>query len=221
MFTRLSGSSWFKIKLNGKVIHIDPGYTGYFKSHGLPMTEFEEPGDLILITHAHKDHLQLAALDKIRKHGSIILAPKVCKDIINTQFRMVKPGDETKLEDFTVQVVHAYNTPEGHSTMKAHHMGDGVGYIVQIKQKTIYHSGDTDFIPEMKSFPPIDIALLPIGGTYTMDISEAVQAVLAIQPKIVIPMHFLKADPDEFKRQVESKSHVEVLIIQPGQSINI
>jgi L-ascorbate metabolism protein UlaG (beta-lactamase superfamily) len=221
MVTRLSSSSWIKIKQNGKVIYFDPGYSGFLKNYSLPISEFEEPGDLILISHAHKDHLQLEALNKIWKPESLILAPKVCKDIINKPFRIVKPGEDINLSGLLIHVVHAYNTIEGHSTIKAHHKGDGVGYVVQANQTSIYHSGDTDFIPEMQHFPKIDIALLPIGGTYTMDIDEAIQAVSTIQPDVVIPMHFLKADPKRFKKLVEEQSSTKVILLNPGESAEI
>lgn len=219
--TKLSGSSWIKIKNNNRVIHFDPGYMGDFNQYHIPNLDFFEAGDLILISHAHQDHLQPKAFAKIRRNNSIILAPKICEGIIEKPYQIVKPGEEIIKDDYKIQVVPAYNTPEGHSTRKAHHKGDGVGYLVTINQKTFYHAGDTDVIPEMDEFSPIDIAFIPIGGTYTMDISEAVQATQIIQPKIVIPMHFLSADPEEFKKLVEEKSSIQAIIVKPGESIEI
>jgi L-ascorbate metabolism protein UlaG (beta-lactamase superfamily) len=93
--------------------------------------------------------------------------------------------------------------------------------VVTWNQVTFYHAGDTDYIPEMKDLPPIDLAFLPIGGTYTMDIPEAVEATLLINPKVVIPMHFLKADPEEFKKSIEKKSGIKVIVICPGGSVDI
>ena len=74
-----------------------------------------------------------------------------------------------------IKVVDAYNTPQGSSTRKLHKKGNCVGYVITIEGKTIYHAGDTDFIPEMKELGKIDVALLPIGGKFTMDIEEAVK----------------------------------------------
>jgi L-ascorbate metabolism protein UlaG (beta-lactamase superfamily) len=71
--------------------------------------------------------------------------------------------------------------------------------LITLNGKTIYHAGDTDFIPEMKGLRYIDVALLPIGGTFTMDIQEAVEAAIAIKPKVVISMHNFKVDPQENK----------------------
>lgn len=85
----------------------------------------------------------------------------------------------------------------------------------------IYHAGDSDFIPEMKDIGDFDVALLPIGGTFTMDIPEAVDAVLTINPKVVIPMHRSKGDPNEFKKLIEAKSNIKVFPLDIGKSIKM
>jgi len=83
-------------------------------------------------------------------------------------------------------------------------------FLLEIAGKTIYHAGDTDFIPEMKLLGKVDVAMLPIGGKFTMDINEAVEATIAINPKFVIPMHYLKNDPEIFKEKIEVKSKVKL-----------
>lgn len=89
--------------------------------------------------------------------------------------------------------------------------------MITLEGKTIYHAGDTDFIPEMRELGAVDVALLPIGGTFTMDIQESVEAAIAIKPKIVIPMHNLEADPQEFKDKVEVRSDIKVVTLQIGE----
>ncbi len=219
--TKLSKSSWFKIKTINKVIHIDPGYIGYFKNQGIPEDELKEKADLILVTHFHKDHLQPEALDKIFSLDTLILAPQKCADRIEGDFKVIMPDDELNLKYIKIKVVDAYNTPDGNSTRKLHHKGENVGYLVTANDKTIYHAGDTDFIPEIKEFGEIDVALIPIGGIFTMDIPEAVEAVLAIKPNIVIPMHMRDADPDRFKKMVERKSDIKVVPLNIGGIFNI
>ncbi|MDH5441854.1 MAG: MBL fold metallo-hydrolase, partial [Candidatus Bathyarchaeota archaeon] len=76
---------------------------------------------------------------------------------------------------------------------------------------------DTDFIEEMGNLKDIDLALLPIGGTYTMDIPEAADAAVAIDPKFVMPMHPLDTNPEEFKRIVEGRSEIKVILLNPGE----
>ena len=115
-------------------------------------------------------------------------------------------------------MVQAYNTEQGNSTKKQHKKGDGVGYLITISGKTIYHAGDTDFIPEMHELGRIDLALLPVGGTYTMDVAEAAAAVIAINPCAMIPMHRFGADLEELVGLVEAKSRIQILPLAVGNS---
>lgn len=217
--TKLSRSSWFKIKAKNNIIHIDPGYIGNFENQGIPEGELDEKADLILITHFHKDHLQKEALDKIYSPDTVILAPQTLENGING--KEIKPNEELKFNDIKIKAVDAYNTPEGSSTKKFHKKGENVGYILSVDNKIIYHAGDTDFIPEMKEFRDIDLFLIPIGGTFTMDIKESVEAVLAIKPKIAVPMHMKKANPEEFKKMVEERSNIKVKLLEIGETYKL
>jgi len=108
-----------------------------------------------------------------------------------------------------VEAVHAYNYKRFRSPGQPFHpKGSG-------------HAGDTDFIPEMKELKSIDLALLPSGGTYTMDNAEAAEAALAIKPKFVIPMHRWNSDPSIMKRKVEAESDVKVVLLQPGETFKL
>ncbi len=115
----------------------------------------------------------------------------------------------------------AYNTEEGSSAQKVHHKGNGVGYLITAEGKTIYHAGDTDVIPEMKRLGKVNAALLPIGGTYTMNIEEAIDAAIAINPGMVIPMHHLKSDPLDFKNKLEAQSDIKAVPLQIGESYSV
>ncbi|MDI6645363.1 MAG: MBL fold metallo-hydrolase [Methanobacteriaceae archaeon] len=216
LITKLSRSSWFKIKAKNNIIHIDPGYIGDFENQEIPEEELEEKADLILITHFHPDHLQKEALNKIYGPDTIVLAPQTLKNGING--KEIKPNEELKFNNIKIKAVDAYNTPEGSSTKKFHKKGENVGYILSVDNKTIYHAGDTDFIPEMKEFRDIDLSLIPIGGTFTMNIKEAVEAILVIKPKIAIPMHMKDANPEEFKKLVEEKSNIKVKLLEIGET---
>jgi L-ascorbate metabolism protein UlaG (beta-lactamase superfamily) len=98
-----------------------------------------------------------------------------------------------------------------------------VGFILKLEEKKIYHAGDTDLIPEMEGIhdADIDVALLPSGDTYTMDLEEAVEAALIIKPKIAIPMHLKGADPAIFKEKVESQSDIKVVILGEGEEYTL
>ena len=213
----MSKFSWFIIKSNGKTIHIDPGYSGYFSNQGIQENELEK-ADIVLVTHFHKDHLQPFILSKIRNTNTIVLSPECCLERIGGDVKVIKSGEKVSLGNINVTVVDAYNTENGNSTRKIHHKGEGVGFIIEVDGKTLYHSGDTDLIPEMRNFGKIDIALIPIGGKFTMDIDEAIKSIMLIKPKVVIPMHYLNADPEDFKKKTESKIDCNVIILKKGES---
>lgn len=222
--------SWFQIKTRGKIIYLDPAYLRtYFAKYpkkieftkwpdpidGLP--EELEKADVILVTHDHGDHCKDVTINRLRRGDTLVLAPKRCTKKLGEDITVIKPGEEIVLGDIRVKAVEAYNTEAGNSTRKVHHKGNGVGYLITTAGKRIYHAGDTDFIPEMKELGDVDAALLPIGGTFTMDIEEATRASLAIKPEVVIPMHRSKADPREFKDGVEAKSDIKVATLQIGE----
>lgn len=201
------GHASFEIRADGKTIYIDP-YEG----------EYNDKADLILVTHSHDDHCNPAKIEKILKKETVIIAPADCASKIGKEVKSLKPGDKTVVGNIKVQAVPAYNVKRFRSPGKPFHPKDfGVGYLVTIGEKTIYHAGDTDYIPEMKNLGKIHLALVPAGGTYTMDNPEAAEAALTIKPTFVIPMHKWNTDPKEFKKEVESKSRIQVILPKPGE----
>jgi len=222
--------SWLLIKTKDKVIYIDPAwiqknFDNYPKkiifSHypdpmdGLPEADLPK-ADIILVTHHHQDHIKTATLNRLATKSTRIFAPSKCAELIGRPFEEVNPNDEHTVEKIKIKAVYAYNTPSGKSTRKVHHKGECVGYLLTIDGKTIYHAGDTDVIPEMKEFGKVDIAFLPIGGTFTMNIQEAVQATSIIKPNIVAPMHLLKANPDTFKKEIKN-----AVVLKTGESYEL
>lgn len=173
--------------------------------------------DIILFTHDHADHCKKVTADRLRKKTTVIIGPGRCRKKIGTVLKRILPDEDISFGDINIRAVHAYNTPEGRSTQKVHHKGNGVGYLISAQGKTIYHAGDTDFIPEMKQLGRIEVALLPIGGTYTMDINDAVKAVVAIKPKVIIPMHHLKYDPLAFEQLLAQQSDATAAVLQIGE----
>jgi len=122
----------------------------------------------------------------------------------------------------TIEAVEAYNNKRFRSPgVPFHPKGLGVGYLVKAGGKTVYHVGDSDFIPEMKALEGVDVLLIPSGGTYTMDAEDAAEATAAIKPKVAIPMHIWDTDPGEYKEKVESASDTKVVILKPGDTYDI
>jgi L-ascorbate metabolism protein UlaG (beta-lactamase superfamily) len=160
--------------------------------------EYDEPADLILSTHDHYDHNQV---DKVsRKPGC-----QVFQGPTNEDLGWVK-----------VKSVPAYNVGK-----EFHPKGTGVGYLITAEGKTIYHAGDTDVIPEMKDLKgKVDVALLPVGGKYTMNLEEAGKAVEVIQPKKVVPMHYNSISGVASYRPEEINLK-NALVLKQGQEIDL
>ncbi|MDH5753926.1 MAG: MBL fold metallo-hydrolase [Candidatus Bathyarchaeota archaeon] len=205
------GHASFQIGAEGKTIYIDP-YEG----------ESSEKADLMLVTHSHFDHCDASKIKKVRKADTVIIAPEDCTSKIGGSVKTLKPREEATIGNIRVKAVEAYNYKRFRSPGNPFHpKGLGVGYLVTAEGKTVYHAGDTDFIPEMRKLGRVDVALLPSGGTYTMDNPEAAEAVLAINPKIVIPMHRWDTDPEEFKKRVEATSNVKVVVLRKGEEYQV
>lgn len=170
------------------------------------------PADLILHTHGHHDH---AVIPNSINRPSTTIISKGGK----VPGRAVEPGSVFNFSGIMIEAVHAYNISKEY-----HKKGEGVGYILTFafpqRPVTVYIAGDTDNIPEMDKIK-CDVAILPIGGKYTMDIDEASQAVAKIKPKVVIPYHYnylldTKADAERFKVLIsEVAKDTEVRILTP------
>jgi L-ascorbate metabolism protein UlaG (beta-lactamase superfamily) len=203
MLNLLEGVTWlghasFKIVAPEGVIYIDPWE---LKSH--------EPADLILITHDHYDHLSPDDVQRISKPDTTIVTIAAAAAKLKGDVRKVKAGDKLTVKGMQIEAVPAYNLNKPNHPKAAGH----VGFILTAGGRRIYHAGDTDVIPEMANIKA-DVALLPVGGTYTMTASEAANVANRIQPKVAVPMHWgtlvgSRADAELFRRAC--KVPVEIL----------
>ena len=200
------GHASFRLETDNYTIYIDP-YAD---------DDYSKKADLILITHDHFDHLDLNKIKLISTPNTKIILSKSCetidsiKTISNATY--ISAGEQTNIEDIKITAVPSYNIN------KPYHPKDVkyVGYIIDINDTKIYHAGDTDLIPELNNIKDIDILLIPIGGTYTMDEKEAATATNIIQPKIVIPMHYnyikgLEKNPENFVQNVYKTIEVKII----------
>jgi L-ascorbate metabolism protein UlaG (beta-lactamase superfamily) len=210
------GHSGFLIKAN-KIIYIDP----------YQINENSEKADIIFITHSHYDHCSFEDLKKIvKKNTKIILTAdsqsKITRLSIPVEIKIVEPNKEFFIDNIKVNTIPAYNIEnQGHEKIEG-----WVGYVIRIKDVIIYHAGDTDFIPEMNNLTGYNqknvkfIALIPIGGRFTMNVEEALEAVKKIKPSLVIPMHYgsiigTKEDAEEFISLCKENS-IEAKILNKG-----
>lgn len=175
----------------------------YIDPHEFSNDSYEK-ADIILITHAHFDHCDSAAVKKILKPDTVIAVPSGCREKlgVKAEFVDVVPNSSYEIKGFKFRTVPAYNVkPE----RLQFHPGSNnwVGYIFSISNQTVYHAGDTDFIEEMRQLGKISVALLPIGGTYTMDVDEAILAANTIAADITVPMHYRRLLGNNYKSAEE------------------
>ena len=167
------------------------------------------PADLILITHEHSDHFSLDDIDLIRTPQTefVVIAAVAAK--LSGQVHTVKPGDRLTVRGVAIEALPAYNlVKKFHPREKGH-----VGYVLTLGGQRIYHAGDTDAIPEMRDLQP-DIAMIPVSGTYVMDVDEALEAVKLLKPGLAIPMHYgaiVGSDADALRFQQLSPAPVRIL----------
>ena len=194
------GHDGFRIDA-GKTIYLDP-----YQIEGGPTA------DLILISHEHFDHCSVEDVAKIQDSNTVIVTEKDSAKKLTGDVRVLKPGDSLTVNDVNIRTVPSYNTDKDFHPQA----NNWLGFIVETEGVKVYHAGDSDFIPEMKDLE-VDIALLPVSGTYVMRADQAVEAALAINPKLAIPMHYGAIVGDEqdaldFKKALEGK--VDVLILK-------
>ena len=198
------GHAGFLIKVldTEKIIYIDP----------YNISEESEKADVIFITHSHYDHCSLPDLKKIVKEGTrIVVTPdcqsKVARFDVPVRIELVEPGHEVAFNGMKFVGVPSYNIDKDF-----HPREEGwVGYIIKVGDVVIYHAGDTDFIPEMQKLTGFKqqgkefIALLPVGGRFTMSAEEAAEAAELIKPTLAIPMHYgsIIGDESDAKEFVE------------------
>lgn len=202
------GHASFRIQGKEKTIYIDP----YILDLDAPTADY------ILVTHEHYDHCAVENIKKLMGLGTFIIAPPPCMSNLSfakpSQLKLLEVGQSFEHYGLKITAVPAYNIGKPYHSPKT-----GVGFIIELGGVKIYHAGDTDKIPEMSRLAGllIDVALLPVGGTYTMDPREAADAVRLIKPKIAVPMHWgagvvgTREDAEKFKELVGNSARVEVL----------
>ena len=183
------GHATFRIT-GDKIIYIDPW-----------KVESDQKADIILVSHSHFDHFSQEDIKKLSKSGTVVVTVPELQNNIAENSVILVPGQSTEIDGVTISAVPAYNKN------KDYHQKDKkwLGFVVNIEGKNLYYAGDTDLIPEMEELEDIDVALLPVGGTYTMTANEAAEAAEKIAPKVAVPYHYgdivgSKSDALKFQR---------------------
>lgn len=184
-----------------KVIYFDP-----WQISGGPSA------DIVLISHEHFDHCSPDDIAKVSKEDTIIITEPVSAEKLSGDVRVFNPGDTENIGGVKITALPSYNTDKAFHPKSSNFLG----FIVEIDGVKIYHTGDADFIPEMKDLD-VDIAFIPVSGTYVMDANQAVEAARSINPDIAIPMHYgaIVGSEDDAKKFAEAlKDEITVVIKQ-------
>jgi len=182
----------------------------YFDPFNVP--EDAEKADVILITHDHFDHLSIKDVKTISTKDTLIfVTPDGQSKLADFpgDVRLVEPGHEYEMEGYIVKTIPAYNIGKRFHPKE----NEWVGYILEVNGKRYYHAGDTDLIPEMKRLKNIDVAFLPVSGTYVMNAEEAAKAADLIKPKVAVPMHYgevvgSEEDAKRFKELYDGETEI-------------
>jgi L-ascorbate metabolism protein UlaG (beta-lactamase superfamily) len=189
----------------GKIIHVDP-FSEMADYNKLPKA------DIILLTHEHRDHLDLKALNSVRTEKTIIVVTKTCAKQVEGGIVMDN-GDVKTVEGLKVEAVPAYNIIHKRDTGQPFHpKGIGNGYIITFGDKRVYVAGDTENIPEMKELKGINIAFLPMNLPYTMTPDMVADAAKAFKPKILYPYHLGETDTSKLLDLLKTTKEIEVRI---------
>jgi len=201
------GHASFRIAGDGSVVYVDPW----------KLTDAPHDADVVFVSHSHYDHCSPEDIQKVSKESTTIIAPG---DTI-TKLRAanaVTPGERLTVNDVTIEAVAAYNVGKAF-----HPKGNNwCGAVITIGGKRVYYAGDTDLIPEMNDLKDVDVALLPVGGTYTLNAAEAAKACSAIGCAAAVPYHWgdivgSQSDARKFADSACCQTHV----LQPGESMTL
>lgn len=198
------GHAAFKIKMfSGRIIYLDP----------YNIKDREEKADIIVSSHTHGDHFSRSDIKKLWRDDTVLLGPASIESSLKKfDGKGLEIGEVFAYKDLSIELFPAYTIKKSTHPKS----NNWTGTIIESAGKSVYHAGDTERIPEMKDLRTrnITVALLPCGGTYTMDFEEATDAAVDIQPEIVVPMHNWDKDLSSFKDVMATKDpkiKVEIL----------
>lgn len=203
-----------KIEINTQSsIRMDFDKVIYFDPYRIESEKHD--ADIIFITHNHYDHMDTESINKIKNERTIIVAPETMRDAIcGIECRLhvfLNPDEESDIDNIRIKTVPAYNIEKPFHPKS----NNWLGYIITIDNTSYYVAGDTDKTKEAEEVR-CDVAFIPIGGHFTMDVSEATELIRTINPKVVIPTHYgsIVGNKEDGKRLKENLAGTNIEVIE-------
>ena len=199
------GHGTLMLGFGGKTIHVDPfGRLADYST--MPKA------DLVLITHAHGDHLDPAALAAVRTPATQVVVAPVCKGKVEGAI-VIQNGEEKQVAGIAILAVPAYNIVHKRKDGTPYHpKGEGNGYVLTFGDTRVYVAGDTENVPEMKALQNIAVAFLPMNLPYTMTPEMVADAARSFRPRILYPYHYGDTDPDILIGLLKGEKGIEVRV---------
>jgi L-ascorbate metabolism protein UlaG (beta-lactamase superfamily) len=197
----------FRISAGAAIVYIDPW----------KLADSPKDGTVVLISHSHYDHLSPDDIARVLSPNGAVFGPADVAARVG-KCRTLTPGEAVQIGADRVGAVAAYNIGK-----KFHpRVNNWLGYVVEVAGTRIYYAGDTDLTPEMGQLGRVNVALLPVGGTYTMDAKAAADAVARINPDLAIPYHWgdivgQRADAEAFVALIAPRGK----LLEPGESLTV
>lgn len=202
------GHASFRLAAEDVVLYIDPW----------KLSSAQPDADLVFVSHGHFDHCSADDVAAVSRDTTTVVGPA---DVVESLAggRVLRPGDRIESAGACIEGVRAYNVGKDFHPKD----NDWLGAVITLGGARVYYAGDTDHIPEMGALSEVDVALLPVGGTYTMNAAQAAEACQAIGAKMAVPYHWgdivgTEADARAF---VDATAGCDARLIRPGEAISV
>jgi L-ascorbate metabolism protein UlaG (beta-lactamase superfamily) len=205
---RWMGHASFRLAAGELVLYIDPW----------KLSSAKPDADLVFVSHAHFDHCSAEDVAAVSRDTTTLVGPA---DVVESLpgGRVLKPGDRTEAAGVCIDGIRAYNVDNDFHP-KAN---DWLGAVITLEGTRVYYAGDTDHIPEMGELSEVDVALLPVGGTYTMNAAQAAEACRAIRPRMAVPYHWgdIVGTETDARAFADATAGCEVRLLRPGEAVSV
>jgi L-ascorbate metabolism protein UlaG (beta-lactamase superfamily) len=202
------GHASFRLAAEDIVVYIDPW----------KLPSARPDANLVFVSHAHFDHWSAEDVAAVSRDATTVVGPP---DVVESLpgGRVLRPGDRIEISGACIEGIRAYNVDKDFHPQS----NDWLGAVITLGGTRVYYAGDTDHIPEMSELSEVDVALLPVGGTYTMNAAQAAEAFQAIGATTAVPYHWgdivgTEADAQAF---VDATGDCDARLLRPGESTSL